>query len=89
MTSVVFAIRVIIAWLTALMTNGDDIVGDSFTKSFIKNKIFSDEFIFYALCFGLARIFNNASIELKNIFKPKVFHPRAGFFTSNAARAIH
>src|SRR5688572_27567254 len=88
-TAIVFAIGMFITLITALMTYGNNIIGYSFTKPLIKYKIFSDDLIFNALLFGLSCIFNEPSIQLKNIFKSKMFHPCAGFLTTNSTSAIH
>ena len=68
MTAIVFAVCVIITGLATLMTHGDNILRDPFTKTFIENKILSDKLIFNALSFRLACIFNDATIQLKYIF---------------------
>jgi hypothetical protein len=87
--AIVFAIGVIIARLPALVAMGNHIVGDALAQAFIEHEIFADEFVFKALLFYLACVFDDAAIELIYVLEAAVLHPRAGLFAADAARAVH
>src|SRR4051812_41694638 len=89
MAAIIFAIGMVIARLSTLMTIADDVRRNALAKAFIEHKIFSNEFIFQSLFFHLPRIFNDTTVELKNMFESAMFHPGACFFTPYTARTIH
>ena len=61
MTSLIEAIGVRIGWAAALMANGDDIRGNAFAATFVKNKVFTNELIFDAFFFAVVGVFNDAA----------------------------
>lgn len=89
MTAVILAIRMIIARRTALMTGADDIIRDAFPHSFVEYKILSYEFVFETFLFDLTCVFDDATLQLVDVAKTFVSHPRAGLFTADPTGAIH
>src|SRR5689334_14270459 len=53
MTAIVLTVRMIVTWFAALMTNGYDVIGNTFAESFIKYKVLTNEFVFDSALFCL------------------------------------
>lgn len=89
MATIVLAVGMIIARLSALVAVGDYIIGNSLSQALIKNKVFTYEFVFQSILFYLLRVFDDSAVKLKYIFEADMFHPRTGLFTTNTSGAIH
>ena len=57
---------------SALVTLTDDVVGDTFTHTVIKNEVFTKEFNRKTFFFSLLGIIDDAAIQLIDIFKTVV-----------------
>ena len=75
MTGVVRTICMRVSGCPTLMANRYDIRRDALATAFVKDKVFTDNFIFSALLLAVGGIFNNASFELMYIFKSFVLEP--------------
>ncbi len=85
---VVGAIGVVVAGLAALVAFGDDFRCDAFADAFVEDEVFAVEFageIFFGDFFG---VFDDAAVELVDIFIAEVFEVSGGFFAANAAGAV-
>ena len=74
MACIVGTIRMCIAWGSTLMACSDDFRGDTFSKTFIKDKVFADKLICQSFGLNLPRIFDDAPIELKDIAVSFMLH---------------
>ena len=72
MTCFIFAISMCVGGFSALVAPGDDFFANTFTEAVIKHKIFPKEFIFKSFFFYRICIMNDASFEMKHIFKTPV-----------------
>ena len=78
-----------VARFAALMTVGDDVVGNAFATPIIENEIFPYKFIFQLPLFDLSGVIDDAAFELVHLFKPLVLVVRARLFTADAAGSVH
>src|SRR5688572_12571120 len=89
MASFVGAVGVSIASFAALVALANNIIRNPLPTAMVKNKIFPDKFILKPQIFNLPRIFNNAALQLKYIFKTFVFVICTGLFTPDSSRTVH
>src|SRR5689334_3698985 len=89
MTGIIYTVHMGIGWLAALMAMSNDLFGDTFAQSLIKNKILPVKFYTQIFFFGLVHIIDDTTLEMKDIFKSFVQHISRSFFTTDTAGAIH
>src|SRR5690606_19465665 len=78
-----------ITCFTTLMTMRDYIIRNTFCSSLVKNKVFTNKFIFKFLLLYLTHIVDNPSFELKDILESLVFIIRTSLFASDTSSTIH
>ena len=89
MTTVVYTVCMIVARFAALVTYGDDVLGDALAQALVEDEVLSNELTLDSFFFDFLCVLDDAAVELKYIFKTDVFHPGAGLFAADAAGAIH
>src|SRR5579871_2309701 len=89
MAALIFAIRVGIRRLSALVTYCNYFITDFFSQTIIKYKILTMKFIRKVLFFHCVGIMDYTSFKMKYVFKPFMQKISACFFTANAAGTIH
>jgi len=88
-TSIVHAVDMRVAGLSALVAVRDDFWADPFSETIVENEILPDESVLQAFCTHLIDIIDDAPLKVENIPETIVQHPGTGFFAANAPGAIH
>ena len=89
MTPVVFAIPMIVTWLSALMASADHIFGNALSHPLVEHKIFPNEVVFKAQVANLPDILDNASVKLEHVLESLVLYPGACLLAPDTSGAIH
>ena len=88
-TAVIGAIGMVVARHAALMALRNNILGNPLTKTGIKHKVLTFKQNRKPLFPCLAGIFNDAALQVKNVFEPLLLKVGTCFFAANATSAIH
>ena len=89
MAAIVQAVSMGVARRAALMTVRDNVIGDPLAHPFIKDKVFANETHRQPLLTGATGVLDDATLDVPDLIEAVMLHPGAGFFTANAAGAIH
>ncbi len=89
MATVIFAVGMAIAGRAALMAMRDNLIRDSFAHSLIKYKVFADKANGKPLRARATGVLNDATLNMPDFIETVVFHPGAGFLTTNTAGTVH
>src|SRR6476659_9719521 len=89
MTTLVGTVGMYVTRLTALMAAAYNFVSYHLSQPAVEYEVFTFEFIRQLLLLHPIGIINNSTLEMENIFKAIMEHPRACFFTPDTPGAIH
>ena len=89
MAAIVQAVSMGVARRAALMTVRDNVIGDPLAHPLIKDKVFTNEAHRQPLLAGATGVLDDATLDVPDLIEAVMLHPGAGFFTANAAGAIH
>jgi len=73
----------------ALVTAGNDLLADALSQAIVKDKVLAPELVFQSLFLYGVGIMDDASFQVKDVIETFMEQVGAGFFTANAARAVH
>src|SRR5690606_1092091 len=89
MAAIIPTIGVVVTGLSTLMAHRNDVVGNTFAETFVKDEVLANELVLKAQLTDLARVVDDPSMQLEHIIKAAVPHPGTGLFTTNTAGTIH
>src|SRR5690349_20232402 len=89
MTGFISAVNMSISRLSTLMTASNDLFGDTLPQPVIKNKVLALKLQLQSFFLCLVGIIDNATFQVKHIFKSLVQHVSTSLFTPDTPGTIH